>query len=120
MINITDTSKSNSFKSIAFENCKSANIFLSSCFHPLHLECFFEIKGSDIKIKCPLCKSDQNSIFPINSTQSNWRLNNICENVMKESMIRTYKNYEVENWFRIFLEFLIESKIFYLLINPEQ
>ena len=93
---------------------------MTSCFHPLHLECFIKNRGPNRYLRCPLCNKPQNSIFPINYKSQSLRLNTICQNIMKTAVITIYGVYDIDDLFTLFLEFLIESKGFFSLIEPKR
>ena len=85
-----DIVKDSTLCSAIFKEKNIAKTFLTSCFHVVHVKCFLSTKARNRYLRCPLCSKPQNCIFPVKYDFTNTTLNNICENILKASVINIY------------------------------
>ena len=86
-----------------------ANTLFSTCFHTMHLKCYFGLEGDPTNLNCPLCGKFSNCIVPAFFENKMKKLNRICYNVMISSMIKNYKLYDIESYFMLAARHLVES-----------
>lgn len=83
--------------------------YFSSCFHPLHLNCYIDLAKDSLSFDCPLCHAQCNCIVPAVEGKNDRALERICRNTVICAMVRQYGIYDPESQFSLIFKHLVES-----------
>ena len=84
---------------------------MSTCFHPVHLNCYANLdKDNKFCCNCPLCQFKTNCIIPAVPGDDDKVLLKICRNTTYFALMATYKIYYCESLFSLVFKHLVESK----------
>ena len=88
----------------------ASQIFFSTCFHCVHINCYPKLDKSGSHFNCLLCLQQNNILIPRNFDESSKRLLQLCNNIIIANFVRDNNCIEVDSLFILLFKHLVSSK----------